>query len=563
MHYTRSMDHTQNARKHVWLFILLVLSVIAVHGVSLRDHFVNWDDEMMIADNPRIMSLSVKSVLHVLNPESVYTDQFTEYYPVRDLSYMVDHFLWGMDPFGYHLSNLLFEIANVLLVFVLFRMLFDDGMLALLSAAIFAVHPLTSGVVSWVSSRKDLMAMTFYLLAFIYFVEFYRAGESRRRKLPGTEQGTYGQSPGTYLILSSVLFITALFSKASALPFPGVLAAYLFIVEDERRVKKYISALFIPVLIMILYTMNLYSYSTSYFQTSSLHQSYSWGWFLMFFPELFVIYAVRFLLPFNLAALNIEPLNSSLLDPLFVLSIPFIMFLVSVFIKCIRKDKALFFGFAWILLNMVPASNVVNLQIKIADRFAYIALAGFGLMAARVILLNARRFRKLFIIIPLLVILSFAVISFMLNLTWYNGVTLWTRQIQTRPYMHGVDKTLWGYAMLGVAYGEEGNYDKDKYYSEYVLGIEPGYIPSLKELGNVYASQGDYKDAVRMYERAVQGDMDKSSDYIIIGSMYEKMKDYNNALKAYREAKNVVHPVYNDAWLNMKITELSGKIHGQ
>ncbi len=559
--------NNNTAKKHIWLIVLLVLTVVAVHGISLRDGFVNWDDEMMIAGNPRIMHLSIKSVVHIFDPHSVYTDKFTEYYPVRDLSYMVDYFIGGLTPLGYHVSNLLFEIANVLLVFVIFLKLFDDAPLALLSALIFAVHPLTAGVVSWVSSRKDLMAMTFYLLSFLWFVDFYRTNRRNEQKDGYTQaiKATSGRFSGKYLALSSLMFLLALFSKASALPLPGVLAAYLFIVEDERRFKKYIAYLAVPVIIMVLYTLNLYSYSTSYFGTSTLQQCYSNDWFFLFFPELFVIYAIHFFFPFNNAPLYIEPLNRSLLEPLFVLSIPFIIFLFYAFMKYIRKDKALFFGFAWILLNMVPASNVVGLQIKIADRFAYISLAGFGLIMARILRSSTAGSRKLFILIPLLVILSYSAISFMLDLTWYNGVTLWTRQIQTRPYLPGVDKSLWGYAMLGNAYGEEGNYAKDKEYSDYVLEREPDYTPALKELGNVYAHEGEYEKAIALYQKALKVDLSsfRSTDYIIIAGMYEKMHDYKRAVEAYTMALKEPHPSYNDRGLKFKIQKLTGKIHGK
>ena len=556
------------AQKKRWLIVLLVLIVVAVHGISLRDGFVNWDDEMMITNNPRIMHLSVGGVLHLFDPASVYSDKFTEYYPVRDLSYMIDYALGGTQPFVYHLSNFLFETANVILVFVLLLKLFDDTPLALLSALLFALHPMTAGVVSWVSSRKDLMAMTFYLLAFIFFVDFYRQSTGRIRGMQAQVPGQKGPSPGKYLVLSSVLFLAALLSKASALPFPGVLAAYLFIIEDERNLKKYAAYLAVPVIMMLLYTINLYSYSTSYFGTSTLQTVYSRDWLLMFMPELFVIYAVHFLFPFNIAALYIEPANQSMLEPLFVISVPFIILLLYAGIKYIRKDKVLFFGLAWILMNMVPASNAVGLQIKIADRFAYLSLAGFGLMFARVIIAATQGtpvLKKFFLPVTFLVILSYGAISFMLNLTWRDGVTLWTRQIQTRPYMPGVDKSLWGYAMLGNAYGEEGNYTKDKEYSTYVLRRAPDYTPALKELGNVYAQEGNYAEAIALYQKVLDVDLPsfRSSDYIIIAGFYEKMHDYRHAVEAYTRALREPHPAYNDRGLNFKIRELTEKMHGE
>lgn len=556
------MKNNQDFHEHLKYIFILILAVVAIHGVGLRDHFVNWDDEMMIVGNPRIMHLSLSSVLHVFNSHTIFTDNFTEYYPVRDVSYMIDYFIWGSNPLGYHLSNIVFEIINAVLVFLLFLRLFKDKMLSLLAALIFAVHPLTAGVVSWISARKDLMAMTFYLIAFLYFVDFYRINAENERK---TEQKGTGLvrsmlSQDKYLILSSIMFISALLSKASPLPFPGVLAAYMFIVEDERRLIKYISYLFLPVIIMTLYTLNLYSYS-SYFGTGTLQQSYSPGWLFMFLPELFVIYSVKFLFPLNNAAVYIEPLNRSLLEPLFLISIPFIVFIIYLFLKYIKKDKILFFGFAWILLNMVPASNIISIQSKIAERFMYSALAGFGLIGARLFQINKERLKNIFIIILPAVLLSYGVITFMLNLTWYNGVTLWSREIQTRPYMPGIPETIWGYSMLGQAYGKEGDYEKDKYYSDYVLSIYPEYAPSLKELADVYVHNGDYKNAIEVYERVVKHDYMKSSDYIIIAQMYEKMKDYKNAIQAYEMAKKEPHPLYNDKGLDLRIKKLKDLIH--
>jgi len=535
-----------------WRYILvLILIAFAVHGISLRDHFVNWDDEMMIINNPRIMNLSLDGILHILDPHTVFTDRFSEYYPIRDLSYMIDYFIWGLDPLGYHLTNLLFEIANVILVFILFQRLFNDRALSLLSAMIFAVHPLTAGVVSWVSCRKDLMAMTFYLIAFIYFMEFYRSNkESDKRKIK-------------YFILSNIMFLFALLSKASALPFPGVVVAYMFIVEDERHLKPYILYLILPATLMMTYALGSYSYS-SYFGTGTFKQTYGWDWFSMFFPELFVIYTVRFLFPFNLAPLYIEPGNSSLLEPLFLISILFIILIVYLFFKYIRKDKALFFGFAWIILNMVPASNIISIQIKTADRFTYIALAGFGLFLSRIFQIVAYKLKGISFSTAAISIASLAVISFMLNLTWYNGVTLWKREIQTRPYIPGVMETLWGYAMLGQAYRQEGDYHNALKYTQFVLSINPDYYPSLKEMADIYIHEGRYEQAINMYKQALKVDnMDtyRSSDYIIIAQLYEKMHKYKEAIQAYEMAKKEPHPAYNDKGLDARIKKLKDLIN--
>lgn len=531
----------------ITIILLLIIVVLAVHGISLRDHFVNWDDEMMVINNPRIMNLSAAGILHILNPKNVFADRFTEYYPIRDISYIIDYFIWGLNPFGYHLTNLLFEIANVILVFVLFQKLFDNKFTSALTAIIFATHPLSSGVVSWVSCRKDLMAMTFYLLAFICFVDFYRTDKDKMWQ------------KSKYYIAFNVMFLFALLSKASALPFPGVIAAYMFIVENQKCIKKYILYLTIPIIIMWTYAIGSYIYS-SYFGTGTFQQSFGFHWFLMFFPELFLIYTVKFLFPFNLAPLYIQPSNNSFLEPLFLISVLNIILIIYVFFRYIIKDKILFFGFAWLFLNMVTASNIISIQIKTADRFTYIALAGFGLILARIFeiaidKLNAA-LKGLSLTIASISIFSYSIITLMLNLTWYNGITLWTREIQTRPYILGVNGTLWGYALLGQAFRQEKDYYNALKYTKFVLSIDPDYLISLKEMGDIYAHYGEYVMAINMYEKALKYDIYKSSDYIFIAEMYEKMHRYKEAIEAYKMAKKVPHPVYNDKGLDAKIEKL-------
>src|SRR5262245_1504483 len=185
-------------KKHPsFLAVLLAMAAWAVYLNALNNPFV-YDDNRTILDNGSIRSLS--------DPRAIVLHEATR--PVVNFSYAIDRALWGSTPFGFHLTNVLLHIVNVLLVFVLVQGLGtggwglgtgvgtrdqgprtdqgpgtdlgpgtdqergtrDQGLeiaTAFITAALFAVHPMMTEAVGYISGRSDVLSGTFFLLAFL------------------------------------------------------------------------------------------------------------------------------------------------------------------------------------------------------------------------------------------------------------------------------------------------------------------------------------------------------------------------------------------------------------
>ncbi|MCK6481753.1 MAG: glycosyltransferase family 39 protein, partial [Planctomycetes bacterium] len=183
--------------------LLVVGAALAAFATALHGSFVNWDDSWLIVRNPYIRGLS--HLPEILDPFGDRVLLGAEYLPVRDLSNVLDHFLFGVEPRGYRLGNWLLHGLAAGLAFVLLLEAFRSRPAALAGALLWAVHPLHAEVVAWASARKDLLCAVFALLACVLHLRAARRGDR-------------GPSWG-----AAAAFLLATLSKTAAAAVPFVL----------------------------------------------------------------------------------------------------------------------------------------------------------------------------------------------------------------------------------------------------------------------------------------------------------------------------------------------------
>ncbi len=206
----------------IWLDVLIVLILtVAAHVHGLRGQFVEWDDTSHITRNLAIRSLSFQ------NLRVMFTQPTAKLYcPLTWLSFAIDYQIWGHDPFGYHLTNLLLHIANTLLVLLLVWKVLRGRYAyalttALLTAVMFGVHPLHVESVAWATERKDVLFVFFYLLGLL---SYFRWLDSRKL-------ADYGICFGC--------FVASVLSKSTAVTFPVVLLLIdLFVAKRKAWGEK-------------------------------------------------------------------------------------------------------------------------------------------------------------------------------------------------------------------------------------------------------------------------------------------------------------------------------------
>ena len=167
---------------HRWIVAGIVLAVCVSFAPTLSNGFVNWDDDLVLTDNPAYRGFSPSHLWWMAT-----TTRAGHWQPLTWLSYAIDHAIWGMDPRGYHLTNLLLHALNAVLVWSIVRTLLagrgPGGAVAMAAAAgslFFAIHPLRVESVAWATERRDVLSGCFWLLAlFTYLRAVARDGRPR------------------------------------------------------------------------------------------------------------------------------------------------------------------------------------------------------------------------------------------------------------------------------------------------------------------------------------------------------------------------------------------------
>lgn len=150
--------------------LLLLGLTLAFLSPLLQAGFVRYDDPVYVTENLRVQAgLSWENVKWAFS-----TTYFGFYYPLTWLSHMADTSLFGLQPWGHHLTSLLLHAASALLLFFFLDGGTGDRKRSFFAAALFALHPLHVESAAWVSERKDVLSVFFFLLALLAYLRYAR-----------------------------------------------------------------------------------------------------------------------------------------------------------------------------------------------------------------------------------------------------------------------------------------------------------------------------------------------------------------------------------------------------
>ena len=200
-------------------FAALGILTFAVFSNTLSHGFLeNWDDPFYISNNAYIQGFSWA------NLKAVFTKEFVgNYAPLHLLSYMIDYEIWELNHRGYHLTNVLLHVMNTILVFILLFRIYKNRFASFLGALIFAIHPVQAESVAWVTERKNILGMSFLLLAFLFYQNFLN---TKHRY---------------HYFAAFILYLAALLTKSVVVILPPILLLYELMMRSPRdRVKNMI-----------------------------------------------------------------------------------------------------------------------------------------------------------------------------------------------------------------------------------------------------------------------------------------------------------------------------------
>ncbi len=378
-----------------WLCCLcLFFAGFLVHTPALRGPFL-WDDEYLAAANPLI-----KSPLLILETfrHSLFLDSFSPHYrPVQDISMMPDYYFWSDNPFGFHLSNMMWHVASGVMLFFLLRRLLvglrrepissqSSQIIAFLLALLWIVHPVHSAAVDYISGRADSVAFVFSCAAWLLFL-----------------RARFGNSPivrGAAYAGSFLLGLLALCSRESALLWLAIFLGYQLFFGERTGARSKLAVTLCCVFLAVSY-LGLRHLPPARTQTASalrwtsqtrgvlmLRALGDYGR-LMVFPS--NLHMERSVLDPTLARNAHKAGFSAGMEYLSMLGLGVLGVFAVGSLRSERGRELRVLGMAWFILAYLPTSNLVDLNATVAEHWLYLPSVGFLIFAAGCALAMPRR----------------------------------------------------------------------------------------------------------------------------------------------------------------------------
>lgn len=216
------------------LLLPIALFACLVHAESLDLWFVA-TDTLPLIETSRVSNPAAIGTLFTqpLMAGSDFASMALFYRPVASLTYAIDHALWGLDPFGYHLTNVVLHAVGTVLVVVTITEITDRPRVGYLTGLLFTVHPVTVEVVPVIARRQDILLAIFVLGTISLFVRWHRRWQRHRR-----QNREWTLRPYRPLIAALVAYTLALGSKETALVVPALLLVWATLQQDEGPMQR-------------------------------------------------------------------------------------------------------------------------------------------------------------------------------------------------------------------------------------------------------------------------------------------------------------------------------------
>ncbi len=560
-------------RRRLAIALALAAAAVTLYLPVLGHEFVNYDDDHYITDNPALrLGLSRAGIAWAFT-----ATHGANWFPLTWLSWLLDYEVHGLDPEGFHLTNLLLHALSAALLFlVLARMTGAPGRSAFV-AGVLALHPLHVESVAWAAERKDVLSGLFWVLTMGAYARYVER-----------------PSAGRYLMVALCLAL-GLMAKPMLVTLPLVLLLLDFWPlgrlrsEDGRLDHARVAPLLLekaPLLALAA----LSSVVTVLVQRSAgavqTFERYSLGTRVANALVAYVRYIRKALWPADLAVYYPQPGDAlpawpAVLAGLALAGISFVA------VRAWRRRPYLAVGWFWFLGTMVPVIGLVQVgEQAMADRYAYLPLIGLSIAVAWSVAeaapLRRRPAAGATLAVAALVLLA-ATASAQVRV-WHDSVTLFehalrltrenavahlnlgaallnrgqldeaTRHLAEAVRIHPASAE--GHGALGEALGRQGRTDEAIEHLRTALRLEPRLGRTHNSLGKALADRGELDQALVHFREAVALDPANAEAHNNLGGGLARQGKFAEAILSFREAV-ALRPDFAEAHGNWAVALLS------
>ncbi len=515
------------------IYFVLAVSTLLVFWQVRNFDFINYDDNFYVYRNPHVLNgLTADAVSWAFK-----ATEATNWHPLTWLSLMLDCQLFGPNPGGIHLINVLLHLANTLLLFMVLKKMTGSLWSSAFVAAAFALHPMHVESVAWIAERKDVLSTFFWMLTLLAYI-------------------VYVSRPSVFRYIAALAFFAlGLMAKPMlvTLPFVLLLLDYWPLERIGRKTAYRLIIEKIP-----FFILSAVSSVITFLVQRSGGSMVDTGTFLLYdrFANAFLSYAryiAKMFCPQKLAIFY--PFDAARVPFWQVAMCALLLLGISIFVvRFGRNQRYLPFGWFWFIGTLIPVIGVVQVGAQAyADRYTYIPYIGLFVIIAWYLpqllskLLSALPQRKIVLgSLMVLVLTSLGICAHRQVSYWNNSVTVFSHAIE-------VTQNNWlAYNDLGNAYNGLGRYTEAVGNFRQAIKINPRYDEAYLNLGNAYVSLARSAEAIDAYKQAVKVNPDYADAYFNLGNAYGSLARSAEAIDAYKQAVKVNSDLYQ-AYNNLGI----------
>jgi protein O-mannosyl-transferase len=575
-------------RLAAWLLaVLLVLGTMALYWPATRCEFVNLDDNLHVTANVQVQKgLTLESLKWAwLNPVNYL------WQPLTVWSHMLDCQLFGLKPWGHHLTSVLLHAVNTGLVFLLLRRLTGALWRSVWVAALFGWHPLRVESVAWVAERKDVLSVFFGLLALMAYARYAQAQSlkskvQRLKSEAGAEDAESGmQKPGkpetqhasrftfhvsrlaphagAFYFLSLFLYALGLMSKPMLVTWP-----FVMLLLDYWPLKRNAECgirsaepgaggtgqgrtlpwtklvwekipFFVLAAVMSVVTFMVQKRLGILAAGEHLPLGARLGNALISYCR----YLGKMFWPTDLAGLyphpGYWPLEKALLAGVLLLGLSVLVWVGR------RRHPYLLMGWLWYCGTLVPVSQVVQTAVQaMADRYTYVPSLGVLILTVWSAWELTRRWRYQVlgwsaaggVAIVLCLALTRQQIGY-----WKDSEALWRQAVKVTDNNYLAHTQLGivlglAHTQLGIILGQKGQSEEAIRHYQEALRLEPGCAEAHYNLGAARDKKGQSEEAIRHYQEALRLEPDHAEAHNNLGLALDKKGESEEAIRQYQEA---------------------------
>lgn len=478
-------------------YYLIILVAIGVYISVLPNQFA-FDDELIILHNPLIRSLSNLPQIFALDYWGL-GDTNIEYRPITITTYALNYALHGLHPFGYHLVNVILHALNSLLIFFICRYMFPNSVrFSILTALLFAVHPIHTEAVANVVGRAELLYTFFYLSAWLVHLK---------------SKGLSGRTELRRVVLAGVLLLFGLGSKETSVTFLVVVIVFDLLFRGEERIKDVFRFRWKHYLVYFLITAEFIfiriflvplSKEISLIDNPLAMLDPVWriinALYILFFKYLFLLFVPLHLSPdYSYHAIN-------LIDSFFDVRVGIILVLLAgVIVGLIwscrhQKYTPICFGGLFFAVTIAPVANILmSIGTIMGERLLYLPSLGFCLVLGFILSKLCQKIQLKPVIIGLVILIlgSYGTRTVIRNFDWYDNEHLFLSAVLVVPNSARVQQN------VGAVYYKKGEKEKALSHFQKAIDIYPDNHKSYFGMGLVYEDGGKYNKAIEMYRQVI------------------------------------------------------------